>query len=431
MRIGYLVSLHPAPSHTFIRREVNAVRAHGVDVLTFSVRPPSEGERSAPEDRSAYDDTFYVLPVAATRLVRAHLSSLLRDPAGYVRTFKLSLAHRVPGIKALAKSVAYFAEAMVLARELDRRGVTHVHNHFANAGANVGLLATRYLKLPWSLTLHGISETDYPAGLMLGAKLEAADFVACVSHFGRAQAMRTIAPQHWNKLLIVRCALDLSKLPPRQKRPAGSPIRLICVGRLSPEKGHVGLLQAYAKARLRGASDSELVLVGDGPERERIEATIRELGLSGSVHLSGRLPESETLQEVAKSDALVLASFMEGLPVVLMEAMALGLPVIGPRVAGVPELVHEQVHGLLFAPAAWDELADCVYRLLSDAGMRERLGSAGRAQVEREFEITRAVEPLIARYRQGAPGSEPHDSHQPALRAVSSSAKPATGRGRA
>jgi glycosyltransferase involved in cell wall biosynthesis len=269
---------------------------------------------------------------------------------------------------------------------------------------------------------------------MLGAKLEAADFAACVSHFGRAQAMRTIAPQHWNKLFVVRCALDLTKLPARQKRPAGSPVRLICVGRLSPEKGHVGLLQAYANARLRGASDSELVLVGDGPERERIEATIRELGLSGSVHLSGRLPESETLQEVSKSDALVLASFMEGLPVVLMEAMALGLPVIGPRVAGVPELVHEQVHGLLFAPAAWDELADCIYRLLSDAAMRERLGGAGRAQVEREFEINRAVEPLLARYRQGAPDSElPADahSHKPGLRAVSSSAKPATGRGRA
>jgi glycosyltransferase involved in cell wall biosynthesis len=185
---------------------------------------------------------------------------------------------------------------------------------------------------------------------------------------------------------------------------------------------------------LRGASDSELVLVGDGPERERIEATIRELGLSGSVHLSGRLPESETLQEVAKSDVLVLASFMEGLPVVLMEAMALGLPVIGPRVAGVPELVHEQVHGLLFAPAAWDELADCIHRLLSDAAMRERLGGAGRAQVEREFEINHAVEPLLARYRQGAPGSESHlDPPQPAFRAVeiSSSAKPATGRGRA
>jgi colanic acid/amylovoran biosynthesis glycosyltransferase len=414
MRIGYLTSLYPAPSHTFIRREVLAVREHGVDVATFSVRMPDPEERGAASDQSAFHETFYLLPMSPLRAARAHGTHLLRNPLKYARTFGLALKHRVPGVKALGLAMAHFIEAMVLADELERQGVTHVHNHFANSAATVGYLATRHLRLPWSLTLHGISETDYPAGNLLGAKLEAADFAACVSHFGRAQALRLIPPDHWDKLLIVRCALDLRALPQRMQRTSGR-VRAICVARLSAEKGHVGLLRAFAKAQRNGARDAELVLIGDGPERKRIEQTIDELGLHHSVVLLGRKSEEDTLREVAQSDLLVLASFMEGLPVVLMEALAFGLPVIAPRVAGVPELVEENVHGLLFAPAAWDELAERLQRLLGDAALRQRLGGAGRAKIEQEFEITRAVAPLVERYRAG-------EANAP----VSRAAKPAT-----
>jgi colanic acid/amylovoran biosynthesis glycosyltransferase len=170
------------------------------------------------------------------------------------------------------------------------------------------------------------------------------------------------------------------------------------VGRLSPEKGHIGLLDAFAQALKRGA-DGELVLVGDGPDRRRIERHTAALGLKDRVRLLGLLPEHQTLSEVAQSDLLVLASFMEGLPVVLMEAMALGVPVIAPRLAGVPELVQEGVHGLLFAPSNWSELSDALGKLLTDRALREQLGSRGRAKIEAEFEINRAVEPLVKRYR--------------------------------
>jgi colanic acid/amylovoran biosynthesis glycosyltransferase len=397
MRIAYLISQYPTSSHTFIRREVNALRARGIPLETFSVREPSPAERTSEQDRAAYEETFYVLPAALGPMLRAHVEMLAKRPLGYARTLRLALRHRVPGAKALAWSVFHFAEAMVLANELERRKVEHVHNHFANSGATVGFLATRYLGLPWSLTLHGISETDYPAGVLLGAKLEAARFVACVSHFGKAQAMRTIPAEHWQKLLIVRCALELAGLPTRSPRPAGAALRVICVGRLSPEKGHVGLLEAFAKARARGVN-AELVLVGDGPELSRIKRRISELQLDEHVQLRGRLAEPETLAEVAASDVLVLASFMEGLPVVLMEGMALGLPVIAPRVAGVPELVEDNVHGLLFTPAAWDELAECLYTVLSNAALREAFGRAGQSKVAAEFEINKAVQPLVSRW---------------------------------
>jgi colanic acid/amylovoran biosynthesis glycosyltransferase len=407
MRIAYLVSQYPASSHTFIRREVDALRARGFAIDTFSIREPSAAERGAVPDKAAFDSTFYVLPFEVLRLLHSHTEALATRPVRYLRTLGLALKHRVPGAKALAWSLAHFAEAIVLAQELKRREVGHVHNHFANSGANVGLLATRFLGLPWSLTLHGISETDYPAGLLLGAKLEAADFAACVSSFGKAQAMRTVSPEHWSKFVIVRCALDLQALPPRQTV-RRERLRVVCVGRLSPEKGHIGLLEAFAAARKRG-HDAELVLVGDGPERERIERRIAELGLDGAVLLRGRLSEADTLAEIAGSDLLVLASFMEGLPVVLMEAMALGLPVIAPRVAGVPELVQDGVHGCLFAPAAWDELAESLHKLLSDSGLRARLSQANRARIEAEFEITKAVAPLEQRFGAAAASGDGRD----------------------
>jgi colanic acid/amylovoran biosynthesis glycosyltransferase len=243
-RIGYLTSQYPATSHTFISREVGALRKLGVALDTFSIRPPTQAEMQDEAIAAESRTTFTVLKQPAATIIGAQLAGLFTDPVGYFRTLGVALRHRPPGLRGLALSLAHFAEAVVLARELRRRGVTRLHNHFANSAATVGYLATRMLNMPWSFTLHGISETDYPAGLLLGRKIEAADFVACVSYFGRAQAMRLVTPDQWGKLHVVRCGLPLSELP--EHAPAGPVKRLIAVGRLSPEKGQAGLLEAFA-----------------------------------------------------------------------------------------------------------------------------------------------------------------------------------------
>jgi colanic acid/amylovoran biosynthesis glycosyltransferase len=395
MRVGYLVSCYPAPSHTFIRREVEALRRRGLDVETFSVRAPDASARLGAADREERGRTFYVLPVSPLALVGAHLWALFRAPARYFGTVREAFRHRVPGLRSLVWSAFYFLEAMVLARALVRRGIERLHNHFANAGANVGMLSARYLALPWSLTLHGISEFDYPAGVMLPGKVGAARFVACVSWFGMAQAMRVSSPTDWDKLLIVRCGIEAGALPPRRTVPG--PPRIVCVGRLSAEKGHLGLLDAFARVLARGAA-AELRLVGDGPERARIEQRLAERGLAGHCLLLGQLPEEDALAEVAAAAVVVSASFMEGLPVVLMEALALGVPVVAPRVAGVPELVVDGMSGVLFTPADWEGLGAGLERLLADAGLRERMGRAGKERVDREFEADRACEPLHRRF---------------------------------
>ncbi|MFT3852370.1 MAG: glycosyltransferase [Ilumatobacteraceae bacterium] len=402
MSVGYLVSQYPAASHTFIHREVEAVRAAGVTVHTFSVREPAANERATAADAEAFATTTYLLPIGLSRYARAHAGLAVRRPVRYSRTLLRAVRHRVPGLRSFVYAFVYFAEAGVLADELRRRGdVDRLHNHFANAGAIVGMLAAELAGVPWSLTLHGISETDYPAGNLLAEKIAAADVVACVSQFGRAQAYRLTDPSEWPKLCIVRCGIDTGALPAAVPKlgdggGAGSaPTRLVCVGRLSPEKGHHGLIDAFATVVGTGRR-ATLALIGDGPERPAIVAQIERLGLGDVVELRDRLPERETLEVVAASDVLVLASFMEGLPVSLMEALALGRPVVAPRVAGVPELVVDGAHGLLFTPGDWDELAACLARLVDEPALRKELGDAGPARIAERFDVHDSAAAMIA-----------------------------------
>lgn len=403
MRVAYLVSQYPGPSLSFIRREVQAVRECGIDIHTFSIRDAGLAPDATTAERASAADTFCILRAGAARYVSAHVRALVRGPLRYAATLAAAFRHRVPGVRSFAWSFVYFAEAIVLADELQWRQIDLLHIHFANAGAIAGYLASRFLGMPWGLTLHGTSDTDYPAGHLLGAKIAAADYVACVSNFGCAQAMRTVGKDHWDKMFINRCGVDLNALPQRErKREAGGRLRIICVARLSEEKGHFGLLRAF-KTALAGGADAELVLVGDGPLRAEIEDAIESLGLASRVQLLGAMAEQETLKQIARSDVLVLSSFMEGLPVALMEAMGLGLAVVAPRVAGVPELVTDGVSGVLFTPANWDDLASTLVKVLLDAELRDRLGAAGRAKVAAEFEILTAVAPLVERLHRYSP----------------------------
>ncbi len=401
VRIAYLVSQYPAESHTFIRREVEALRARGVHIETFSIRKPSEDERLGPQSSAAYESTYYVLPASRLGIMGAHLGAIFTRPLAYFALLRLAMQHTVPGARALLWGLFHFIESIVLAAELKRRNITHLHNHFANSAATVGMLASRFADLPWSLTLHGISETDYPAGLLLGRKVAQARFVACVSWFGRAQAMRVTPPDQWQKFLIVRCGIDIAALPPESlsDRPT-----IVCVGRLSAEKGQLGLLQSFASARASGL-DARLIMVGDGPDRAAIEALSVSLDIADDVHFAGRLHEQATLEQIAQAHLLVLPSFMEGLPVVLMEAMALGVPVIASHIAGVPELIDDGEEGLLFTPSDWSDLGDKMARVLSDPALRTRLSSAGRAKIEREFDINRAIAPLLVQFGV-SPGQE-------------------------
>jgi glycosyltransferase involved in cell wall biosynthesis len=391
-KVGYLVSQYPAISHTFIRREVAALRAAGISINTYSVR------RGDAEDPNG---TYVILEQSAASFLVAHLHSLFTRPVRYLSTIKLAASHRVPGVRAFFWSLLHFAEAIVLARQLRNDSIVRLHNHFANSAATVGLLASHFERMPWSVTLHGISEFDYPAGVLLAAKLEKARFAACASHFVMAQAMRSTRPAIWPRLSMVRCAVDPVDLPAKMTSAAVvDALRLICVGRLSPEKGHAGLIAVVAELLSQGRS-FHLTLVGDGPELESLRALVQQHSIAEYVTFAGRLDEQATLAKIAEADALVLASFMEGLPVVLIEALALCVPVVASRVAGIPELVKHGETGLLFTPGDWNDLRSALESLIDNAELRERMALRGRERVLEEFVYPAAAAPLIPLLRDG------------------------------
>jgi glycosyltransferase involved in cell wall biosynthesis len=407
MRIGYLVSQYPAPSHTFIRREIAALREHGLDIQTFSVRPPRPEEIMSEADQLDLDATAYILPAGLGKLFIGNLKWLLRRPGRYFSGLALALRHRNPGVKAFVYAVFYFLEGILLAENLKRRGVEHLHNHFANPASHVAMVASHLLGIPMSMTLHGLCDFDYPAGPLLDEKISACSFVACATQYGMAQAMRQSNPANWDRLLVVRCGIDLESLPTVKVSTQNPerPFRFVSVGRLSPEKGQLGLLSAFSRACGSGL-DAELVLVGDGPDRTHIESCIERLGLTERVTMLGRLPEARTLEEIAKSDALVLSSFMEGLPVVLMEALALQVPTIAPTVAGIPELITHRESGMLFSAGDWNELTRCLVELANDEQLRVDIAVRGRRRVEQDFEIKRAVLPIAERLHSQASAPE-------------------------
>jgi len=281
--------------------------------------------------------------------------------------------------------------------------VERLHSHFANSGASVAMLSCHYLQIPWSLTLHGISETDYPAGQLLGEKLRRADFVACASYFMQAQAIRMSSADDWSKFHIVRCGVPqalLGKTPNSHK--LGRVPKLLCVGRLSPEKGHSGLLTALAALKAEGMI-AQLQLVGDGPLRESLQSEAEQLGLGADVEFCGYMPEEGTLAEMAQADIVVLPSLMEGLPVVLIEALALGKPVVAPCIAGIPELVEHDTSGLLFTPSSWKHLTDQLRAMMACPQKWTEMGAAGRNRVAEEFTIEESGRRMSALFSRGPP----------------------------
>lgn len=394
MKIAYLVSQFPAPSHTFIRREVEALRRRGLSIDTFSIRP---GEALSEADRQDLARTFTVLPAPKLDLLRNQATMFLKRPGSYLSTLQATLQHRIPGSKNLLWALFYFVEAMRLAEELDRRGITHVHNHFANPASHVGLAATRYLGIGWSVSLHGLGDYDGPTTVILPDKVSAARFIACVTYYGRAQTMRVCDPALWEKLFVSRCGIEVERLPPVKPRPPRERLRILSVGRLSPEKGQVGLVEAFALARAKGLN-AELILIGGGPDEARIKEAVQKFGVADRVELRGRQPEAAVLEAMADADLFVLSSFVEGLPVVLMEALGLELPVIAPAITGVPELVEHNRTGLLFAAGHWAELAERILEYAGDPEQRAAHAKAGRQKVLAEFDIERAVEPLLQHF---------------------------------
>jgi glycosyltransferase involved in cell wall biosynthesis len=390
--VAYLVSRYPAVSHTFVLREVLALRRRGVDVHTVSMRRASDDELLSAADRDEAARTFNVLPASTPKVLSAHLAAFARSPGAYLRTLGLALSLRAPGARAALWQLFYFGEAVIVWRHCHRQGIRHLHAHLANVAADVALLATAYANAreaqrpwSWSFTMHGPTEFYDVEMHRLPEKVRDAGYVVCISDFARSQLMGMVDQSHWRKLHVVHCGVDENEFAPVGPN-AGGGVRILTVGRLVSVKGHAVLLRALAELRKRGV-DAMAEIVGGGPEREPLERLAADLGLGEAAKFHGAVGQDEIRDVYARATLFCLPSFAEGVPVVLMEAMAMGLPVVSCAVMGIPELVEDDRSGLLVPPGREDLLADALERLARDEELRRRLGEGGREKVLREFSL--------------------------------------------
>ncbi len=395
-RIAYLTGQYPAVSHTFILREVEALRSLGLAVDTYSIRQPKPDHTRGSSEVAAAQDTFYVLQAAKRMMpLLAAQMRLFRQPKAYFAALKLALQMRAPGLRALLYQLFYFAEATIIADDLDTKKVTHIHNHFADVSANVAVLASRLSGIPFSFTLHGPAELFAPERWQIGRKIAEAKFVSCISHFARSQAMYFSDPADWPKLKIIHCGVlpELYDLP-RKVDP--SKTHFVYVGRLTAIKGVRVLLNAFATAA-QSNPDIHLTIVGDGDDRANLERLAAPQ--KGRITFTGYQSQSEVAATLASADAFVLPSFAEGLPVVLMEALAAKVPVICTQVAGVSELVVDGANGYIVPPGDEDGLADRLITLAADPEKRAAMGIAGRARVVKDFDVRKEAARLAVLFQ--------------------------------
>ena len=392
MPIAYLCSRYPAVSHTFVQREVLALRRRGVDVRTFSIRRADTSELLSQADRDEYRTTSAVLPARWSALLGAHLKALAGSPRAYLATLRRAFELGRPGLRGRVWQLFYFAEAIQLWRECERQGISHIHAHFANVGSDVALLAAHHGSAAgrgprtWSFTMHGPAEFYNVTPHRLPEKVAASDFVACISDFCRSQLMGLSAHEHWAKLHVVHCGVDTEQFACDGGRPADEALRVVNVGRLVDRKGQALLLEALAELR-SGGLDVRATIIGDGREGDRLRALAGRLGIDAAVEFTGAVGQDDIRGYYERADVFCAPSFAEGVPVVMMEAMAMGLPVVATRVMGVPELVEEGVTGRLVPPGRADLLAEAIRALARDPAERVRLGERGREKVAAEFDV--------------------------------------------
>jgi glycosyltransferase involved in cell wall biosynthesis len=386
-RIAYLISQYPTQSHTFILREVRQLRALGWDVQTISIRPPDRPtDKLTRQEAEERERTLYVTRASPVQIAAAHLRTFMRRPVAYIATAAYAARTGHGGIRRLL----YFVEAVIVGAWLEQRKHAHVHVHFAST---VALIMNRLFGLNFSTTIHGSDEFIDPVGFCLREKIEAGAFTIGISKYGRSQLMRYSSYEHWHKLEACHLGIDPDAFQPGMGKSEAGPFRLITVGRLVPVKGYHVLIAALALLKERGRR-AQWCVVGDGPDRPSLEAHVAASGLSADVVFEGACNQDRVKELYDQADAFVLSSFAEGVPVVLMEAMAMGVPSIATNITGVPELLTHGVHGLLVTPSDEEQLADAIVTLMDDPEMRARFAREGRAKVARDFNLQRNTEML-------------------------------------
>ncbi len=398
LRIAYFINQYPKVSHSFIRREILALERLGFEVQRIALRGWNDA-LADPDDLEERERTQYVLRGGLLQLLFALLRTLARTPMRFVAALQLVWKVSRDADRPLAYHLIYLAEACRMLPWLHKFGARHLHAHFGTNSTEVVMLVNALAGPSYSFTVHGPEEFDKPQFIHLGEKIRRSKFVVAISSYGRSQLYRWVELAQWPKVHVVHCGLEAAFHEVPHSSPPDVP-RLVCVGRLCEQKGQLLLIHALAQLAQRGIP-CELVLAGDGEMRPEVEALIAHHGVQERVRITGWISSAQVRAELLAARALVLPSFAEGLPVVIMEAMALRRPVITTAVAGIPELVRNGESGWLVAAGAIDELADAMASCLATPTAELAVqGEAARKRVLQRHSIDTEAAKLAALFRQ-------------------------------
>jgi colanic acid/amylovoran biosynthesis glycosyltransferase len=389
-KLLYLIGQYPAINHSYLLAEVRHLSALGIDVAVASISPPDRpSEKLRPEEREEAARTYYVKSVPMPHAVLENLLEFFGHPLRYLNglTFSLKLGLKLGSgsARGMLYHLAYFAEAILVGRYMRRQGVSHVHASFS---ATVALIMTRTFPVTMSFGVYGYGELHNPAETQLEERMKGALFVRSISRHGRGQMMLSCDRSEWSKLIYVPLGIDANEFAPAPRQSSSPTVNMLCVGRLAPEKGQGLLLEAIAALQAQGRS-VHLTLVGDGPDRVWLERRAVELRVASFVEFAGWVEQAQLMSLYANTDLFVLPSLAEGIPMVLMEAMAMQIPCVAPRITGIPELIEHGVDGMLFAVADVEEMSVQIRALLDSPELRMQMGQRARAHVVRDYDMAR------------------------------------------
>lgn len=403
LNIAYVMTHYPRVALTYIASEIDEVERRGGQIFPIVMNLPAAEDLTTEEARERQRRSFYLkaspMTVAANalRVAAAHPVKMARLAFKAVRSGCSDLS-------IIARRLIHLGYGALAARRCREEQIHHLHAQFGLAPATIAWFACEILNFDqragctWSFTIHGFHDFVNETESRLDLKAASASFVVCVSDFTKSQLCRVTNPQHWDRFHVVRCGIDLTDFPLRQPRPNRDVPRIAMVGRLSPEKGHGILLDAVSKL-VKAGLPLEVEFIGDGQFGEELRRRVNDLGLEESVIFSGELLPDEVARRLAEADIFCMASFAEGLPISIMEAMAVGVPVVTTWIGGIPELALNDVTALTVPPGNSDALAAAIKRLVADPELGKQLASGGRSAVERMHSRESSGAELVALFK--------------------------------
>lgn len=397
MTIAYLINQYPKISHSFIRREIIALEHLGIAIARFTVRPTLDLVDEADQKEQA--KTQAILDVGLVGLLFNLIQTAMTRPWRWLKALKFAITFGLKSERGVLIHLIYLAEACVLLGWLQEKNISHIHAHFGTNSTTVALLTHILGDLTYSFTVHGPEEFDKVQAIALPEKIKQASFVIAISEFGRSQLYRWCSHEHWSKIHVIHCGVDQSFLN-TPFHPIPDEPRFVCVGRLCEQKGQLLLVQAVHRL-VQKNFNLTIVLVGDGELRTEIESLIKQYQLEKQIEITGWASGETVQKQILAAKAMILPSFAEGLPVVIMESLALSRPVLSTYVAGIPELVEPNVCGWLVPAGSVDALVTAIQKILETSSEQlEQMGQVGASLVQEHYNTTIEGEKLAKLFNQ-------------------------------